>query len=471
MEERATDVDGPSRDEDGVVGTGSILTLVLTLLLTSHLPRMNHILGLVGPTVATMFAGEPLKWLIATVSFALAVLFVMVDVVGDAWSDRRRHLVRRTCLVGIVLSLVVLPLLFNVHVRHRSGDHRSQYDGLLQEEIAVAWVLNGQNPYAEDFGGTVVDSGRYDSVFRDLGYDRNPALAHYPYMPFNVVFALPFAILMDAAVGFYDHRIVLLISYCLLALYLPRLAPDGPRRRSLEALVLLNPLMVPWFFSGHNEVFVLCWLVLSLVLVRERRYVPAAIAAGLAISSKQLAWIYLPFFALAASGGRPGALDADRVRRALRSRAMVYLAVTVMVINAPFFLSDPWSFIDDTLLFHMGGSAEEYPLRGYYSYGIGSILLHLGIASLRGGFPLWLFHLAVTLPVALTLLKRQATRGNFRDMCTGFAITLLVGSFFMRSLHMNYLSLAVAICTIAAYAGDGSLPACVTSGHRRRRRR
>lgn len=216
MEERATDVDGPSRDEDGVVGTGSILTLVLTLLLTSHLPRMNHILGLVGPTVATMFAGEPLKWLIATVSFALAVLFVMVDVVGDAWSDRRRHLVRRTCLVGIVLSLVVLPLLFNVHVRHRSGDHRSQYDGLLQEEIAVAWVLNGQNPYAEDFGGTVVDSGRYDSVFRDLGYDRNPALAHYPYMPFNVVFALPFAILMDAAVGFYDHRIVLLISYCLL---------------------------------------------------------------------------------------------------------------------------------------------------------------------------------------------------------------------------------------------------------------
>ena len=469
MEERTTDVDDPSQDEDGPFGTDGILTLVLTLLLTTHIPRMNHILGLVGSTVANVFAGEPLKWLIATVSFTLAALFVMVDVAGGAWSDRRRYLVRRTCFGGIVLLLVIIPLLFHVHARHLSGDHRNQFDGMLQEEYAVTLVLQGRNPYTEDYGGTVVDSGRYDGVFRNLGYERNPALAHYAYMPFHVVFAVPFAILMEAAVGFYDNRIVLLISYCLLALYLPRLAPDGPRRRSLEALVLLNPLMIPWLFSGYNDVFVLSWLVMSMALLRERRYAPAGIVAGLALSSKQLAWIYLPFFALAASGGRPGALDTDRVRRALRSRAMVYLAVTVLVINTPFFLSDPWSFIDDTVLYMMGGSAEEYPLRGYYSYGIGTVLLHLGLASSRGGFPMWLFHLAVTLPVALTLLKRQATRGTFRDMCTGFVVSMLVAAFFMRSLHMNYLGLIVTICAVAAYTGEGSLPASVTSAYRRSR--
>jgi len=428
---------------------------------------MNNLLGLVGAPVAGIFFGQPLKWLIGSISLGLAVIYLMVDVLGSAWSVRWQRIIRRTCFGTIVLLVVVIPLLFHVYARHRSGDDKNQFDGLLQEEYVVTLVLQGRNPYTEDYGGTVVDSGRYDGVFHKLGYARNPALAHYAYMPFHVVFAVPFAILMEAAVGFFDNRIVLLISYCLLALYLPRLAQDGPNKRSLEALVLLNPLMLPWMLSGYNDVFVLSWLVMSLVLLRERRYAPAGIAAGLALSSKQLAWIYFPFFALAASGYGPGELDKNRVRKVLSSRAMVYLAVTVLIINAPFFLLDPWSFIDDTVLYTMGGSAEEYPLRGYYSYGIGTILLHLGLASSRGGFPMWLFHIAVTLPVAITLLRRQARKGTFRAMCTGFAATLLVASIFMRSLHMNYLSLTVAICAIAAYAGEGPQPASVTSAYRR----
>src|SRR5439155_7877666 len=56
--------------------------------------------------------------------------------------------------------------------------------------------------------------------------------------------------------------------------------------------------------TGGDDIPVLALLLLSLVLLRDRRPVAAGLAAGAAGALKQTAWVLLPLLILAAPRGR-----------------------------------------------------------------------------------------------------------------------------------------------------------------------
>ncbi len=418
-----------SGEGPGVRPPISIDALVFALLSAAYLP-MRFII----PT-PPVIPGSVL----ATVVLIVAVVgYFALDLIAVRSERAQGRVLRgKWILVAIAIGVITLaPLLMNILVRQQSAPYLHAHDGMLQTEAAVQFVLAGKNPYVETYYQTPMALAPFDVK----GISVNPALEHFAYLPLTFLLPLPLQALMD---GSFDLRFVHLIFFVLMLLVATRLT-QSPQKRLLLVMALgLNPLFVGPLIEGRNDVMVLSWLIFTWALLQRGKITSSAITLALACGTKHPAAVFVPFYFVYLS---QQGIWRERVTR-VQKPFLIWGGLTALII-APWFLMNPGAFVDDTVNYLNGTSAVSYPISGF---SFGMLLVSLGLLpSTMTPFPFGVVQIAIGLPVAYGLLRRQWRRPQLPEAVAGFAILLFISQFFSRIFNDNYLGLIIALMAVAA---------------------
>ena len=311
--------------------------------------------------------------------------FVALDVGIRGAHSRYRNLARLTLVLLVIFLVVVGPTLLQIYLRHTTAPYAHIHDGAIQIEEAVKFLLAGTNPYGADYASTPMALW--------VGWpEENPALHHNIYLPLVFLITLPFYLVFQSFLGWFDVRFVYLILFMVMLFLLLRLNDDWEEKLGLLIAFGLNPLFVPFFYEWRNDVLVLFGVVVTLGLLQRSRFSAAAIAFGLTCATKQTALFIAPFFF--------AHLLFGPFRQNLRvwiARCVIPFVIQFTLILLPFMVWNVNAFINDTLFFQFTAFAAE-------GYGISQIMLLFGLLQDRmAPFPFFLLMILFVVPTVLLL--------------------------------------------------------------------
>jgi hypothetical protein len=256
---------------------------------------------------------------------------------------RRQH--RRAWLARIVVAACVfagalaIPLGFEILWRFDGVAGSHQQPEVAAVEIGGQDLVRGQDPYHPLV--------RLDHPVRYHAPGQPDFAGFLPYLPLMAVAGIPSDIWPNS--GLSDARIFFCLTTLVVAavaLYLCR--ADGKRKiRALQALVIL-PLAALPLATGGDDIPVVAFLLLAVVLAQRHRPFASGVVFGIASAMKFTAWP-LAALALFAARGHKGE------RRPLSMLAG--MAVVAVPTIFPFALRGPFALIDDVVLFPLGLSA------------------------------------------------------------------------------------------------------------------
>jgi len=349
-----------------------------------------------------------------------------------------------------LLTALFLPTGKLILLRQGSGPASYTHDGgVIQTEAAIQFVLQGKNPYVEDYTKTPM---------AEWGFNKfRTALYHYPYLPWTFLFSAPFYWLGQIS-GFYDQRLVYLLLLAVALALAPRLVKGERNQLALVACLGLNPIMALDVIFGQNDSFVLCWLIFSLVSwqhwqnQKKMQTTPwlAVIFLGLACASKPTAWFFAPFYALLFCDLEGGALRAgwrglwqlvSVILRRLWPALLIFVALLL-----PYLLWHPFALYDDVWRWSNGQGETGYQIWGW---GASNFVLALGLVADRfAQWPFWTLELGIGLPLLLWFLRRQHQANTLANACWHYAIFLFAFFYGSRFLNDNYLGYILAFLAL-----------------------
>jgi len=344
-----------------------------------------------------------------------------------------------------IFLIVVLPTIAWMIMRQATAPWQYTHDGAIIIEESIKYLLEGKNPYTEDYLGTPL--AKWEYAFQ--GEEENPALYHNVYLPFIFLFSAPFYLVAKHLTGWYDQRLVYLCLFVFTLWPLMKHVTAPTRKLSLLIVFGLNFFAAYYTVWGVNDGFVMFWMILSTYLLRKDKTTLSALSLGLACASKQTAWLFIPFFLTyiwikAPSPGRWASLR----------KAYPLLAVPLLLI-VPFLLWDAGAFMDDTYLYPAGQAASSYPIGGL---GLGGLLLALGlIRDANSYFPFALFQAAFCLPLLIFLLRRQLSSNTVKQCWLGYGLLLLTTFFFSRYFNDSHLGFIVSALGLAYFSEPARL--------------
>jgi hypothetical protein len=250
---------------------------------------------------------------------AMALIFVAVSLRG--------RMASATLLAGVIIMGVELRVYWT--------NRPSTSDVYWANMQAVSLFLEGRNPYSAIF--TWVTS--------------HPRYAWYGYLPWTIISQLPFYVLGNVRWGLAVFDLASIGLLCLMA----RRSLGQDRAAALAAgLLLYAPLSEYTLTNGIVDPIMLFWMIASIYLLSCSRWRWAALAAGLAIASKQYGAVYgialLPYLIKHKQWG-----------------AITLLIGVPGLIVAPYAI---WSFKDflyDTLVLHMSFPPLPEPFTGVWN--------------------------------------------------------------------------------------------------------
>lgn len=424
-------------------------------------PILGHLLPTAGMAAMGEIGprpGDPIGLVLNALAITFALLYLITDL---GLKGRGQIRLKWLWLAAIILTCIYLPTAKLILLRQQSGAASYAHDGgVIQTESTIQYLLEGKNPYSEDYVNTPMAEWGF-SQYRT-------ALYHYPYLPWTFLFSAPFY-LLGQAVGLYDQRLVYLLLLTVAVALTPLLTQDPRRRLALVALLALNPIMGLDVIFGQNDVFVVCWLIFSLAglaIAWQRRQQGRAahwpmllstICFGLACASKPTAWFFAPFYGLLllAESGQPtqGWRDLIRATPLIIRRAWPALAVFGAIL-IPYAAWDAWSLYDDVWRWSSGQGETGYQIWGW---GASNFVLAAGWVSDRFSYwPFWVLEVVLALPLLVWLIGRQLRENSMAAACWHYAL-LLFGFFYAsRFLNENYLGYILAFLIIGILAGSGS---------------
>jgi hypothetical protein len=403
---------------------------------------------------------DPVGLLLIAITLGLLIAYLLVDMTtNQGWRTR----VKWILLAGIILTSVYLPSTKLMLLRHQSGPASYTHDGgVIQTEATIQFLLQGKNPYREDYTETPMAEWGFDEY--------RTALYHYPYLPWTFVFSAPFYLLGQAA-GFYDQRVVYLLLMAIALALAPKLVRGEQHKFALVALLGLNPIMGLDLIFGQNDSFVLAWIIFSLVAwsTWQRRSARginspwiltlSTVLFGLACASKPTAWFFAPFYGLLlladdSSFSQSGWTGIVKAVPTILKRVAPGLAVFAILL-VPYIAWDPGAFYDDVWRWSAGQGATGYQIWGW---GASNFVLALGLVSSRfAQWPFWLLEVVLTLPVLLWFVRRQQQHNQVGQACWHYGLMLLVFFYASRFLNENYLGYILAFLAIG-FLSATSLP-------------
>ena len=408
-------------------------------------------MGEIGPRPA-----EALGLVLFALTLGLLGLYFLVDLTGHG---RWQGIGKGFLLTLMILTAVYLPTvkLMLLDAQGPRGSY-SHDGGVLQTEATIDFLLQGKNPYREDYTQTPMATWGHP--------DFRTALYHYPYLPWTFLFSAPFYV-AGQALGGYDQRVVYLLLMTIALMLTPQLAHSARAKLALTAAIGLNPLMGLDLMFGQNDVFVFCWLLFSLVAWQHwarRQFKPqwalfaSTLFFGLACASKPTAWFFAPFYGLLLVADQPALVGAGwrgwglLIGQILR-RSMGAIGIFALLI-LPYVAWDPVAFYDDVWRWSNGQGETGYQIWGW---GASNFVLALGWVSHRfAQWPFWRLELLCALPVLLWLLNRQRRHNTLYTACWHYGVFLFIFFYSSRFLNENYLSYILPFLALGVLtqAGD-----------------
>jgi len=407
--------------------------VILSLSLLGALVRPPNAPATVIAVIATFLLG--LYWLVAV---------LCRDGAGEYGGRAfRAQLGIALALIGLV---VVLPTVTAIGYRHARQPWNAIHDSPLQIELATGMLLHGQDYYRATYVHTPL---AHWWPF----HPPNPALYHTDSLPFQEELTVPAMLAAKAALGFFDERMLYIVCLGLVVVLALRLARAPSSRLALLAGLCLNPLFVPTFIVGQNDVLVLAEVMGALALARARRPRLALLLLGTTLATKETALFLLPFLLLWLAGQEGVRRDSAGLLWLLRALGWVLLPVALFV--GPFLLWDAPAFLDSTIGFVEGTVAHSFPIRGLEGYGFASFVLfgHL-VRSDTAYWPFGIVQLLVAGPVALGLLWRQWRDNTLARAVAGYTTVLFLMYYFGRFFHASFIAYALSLAMLA-YFIDG----------------
>jgi hypothetical protein len=361
-------------------------------------------------------------------------------------SQRLSFLLRLFLLFLILLLNPIAVTIRNIQARLEAEAGKGNlvdaylhmHDGNLQLEMAMEHLTNGVNPYVATYDHPLM------SVWDpDIGV--NPATEHLIYLPGLLLISLPFQQAVTAALGFYDQRLLYLLAYILVILFLPAISERPSHKLALMIGVGLNPWLAQPITWGMNDIVVVLCLLIAGLLLQRKNPLWAAVVLALACTMKQSAWLFVPFFLLTVY-----LLALAEKRRLQVVTAAALIAGLMLLVIGPFALWDLPAFIDDTFAYASGTAARlNYPIRGYT---IGRLLLIGGtIQSELDYYPFWRWQLLFGLPafaLSLYYLWRQRTVSAMFLTASFFIFAL---GFVSRYFQDNYIGFVVTLALLGLF--------------------
>ena len=252
---------------------------------------------------------------------------------------RRAWLTRIVVAVCVFAGSLAIPLGFEILWRFDGVAGSHQQPEVVTVEVGGQDLVHGQEPYHPLV--------RLPHAVKYHPPGQPDFEGFLPYLPLMAVAGIPSAIWPNN--GLSDARIFFCLTtlgVAAVALYLCR-ADRRRKMRTVQALIILPLASLP-LATGGDDIPVVAFLLLAVVLAQRQRPFASGVVFGIASAMKFTAW---PLAALALFAAR----DRDGQRRPFSMLAgMVVVAVPTIF---PFALRGPFALIDDVVLFPLGLSA------------------------------------------------------------------------------------------------------------------
>jgi uncharacterized membrane protein len=359
--------------------------------------------------------------------FFFIFLFLFFYILSDVF-DRKYWFVK-SFILWLVIILVLGSAFFSaIVVRHRVAPTYMIHDIILQQEAAVYFLLHGKNPYSTTYFGTPLELWHYSDK------EVNPALYHFVMEPFYLVFSIPFYLVSNRLIGYWDGRMPLFFLFFTLLVLAFLSVKDREKRLSFVALLAFNPATLPYLVEGRDDIFMFSFLFASLFALSKGKNIISSIFLALSFSIKQSVWPLFTFYLSYLW------FKTRNIKKLLIQ--LLPFAATFAIIVLPFFFWNPKAFLDSTIFYLSGNATHSYPIAGY---GFGKLLESFGfIKDVHSYYPFWIFQVLFCLPLLVLLFQLQRKNNTIQTMLFCYGIFLFAFWYFSRyfnNSHAGYLSL------------------------------
>lgn len=342
--------------------------------------------------------------------------------------------IKNLILFFLIFFIIITTLLSQIYYKEANLKLVTYHDGARQTETAFDFLQSGKNPYSETYYNTDLEKFvKY--IYTNEQYYLNPALEHYIYLPATFIISGSFNAVQKVVTGWTDLRILNFLYLMGALLLLWKIIGQHPLRNLLIILFTLNPFWLRFFIEGRNDIIVLFWIIATFYLLQKNKYIFAGLTFGIALSTKQFTWIFIPFILvyLLKANRLPDKITIKKITKFLLP---AFLLAILFIL--PFAIWDWHSFLDDTIRYASGTSQGlNYPITGY---GFSRIVTLLGFHS-QSAFPFWIPVLIIGLPLMILLLKRVWRQGTLTSVILNTTLFLLLVFLFSRFFNDSYLAL------------------------------
>jgi hypothetical protein len=404
---------------------------------------------LVNTVLNFFFSGLPVKQLTFYWVFSFILMFVYLLLDFKPLS-KYQFIGKLIIIINLICFLAFAPVFSEMF--YRTGTEQSFYsvhDGILQVEEGIKFLLEGKNPYRENYH--ILEKQNDGLIGTSLGDVLiNPAIYHFVALPWHLIFSVPFYWVSHSLFNWYDQRIVFLLLYFLSLIIIYHI----PKRQENKLLFLIifvfNPLFLTNFIGGTNDILVFTWVLLSLYLLKIKKIKLSALILGLAVLSKHSAWPLIPFYFLYLWFGNNNQLRWQKIKDIFYQ---TYPFFIVSIVFFGFFLIwDTRAFIEDIYLYLAGNLPTSYPINGF---GFSALIFVSGFVTTQTAyFPFWILQLIFILPLVYFLFKLQRRTNTLSQVIFNYSLTLFVFWFFSRFFHFNYIGYLTLLIISAYFFND-----------------
>lgn len=321
----------------------------------------------------------------------------------------------------------------------RSSTLMGKNDGVVQTEVAVDFLRQGKNPYAVGYRDTRF--GVWPSPVP--GHPYNQAWDHYAYLPAPIILSVPFVQAKYWLGDWAGTRTLYILTFAIFCWILIAAQPNWRRRTLAAVLTVGNPMISLYVLGGYNDILWVTAIAGAALALRNKRWVWAGLAFGLAISSKQTAWWLGPLWGYWLwSQWRVKLID-----RAGTIKLLVSAGLVALLIIGPFALWDWSSFYDDVVRYVTGGVPFSIPISGT------SLIQYLRVWGVVpdqfAPVPTLLFHSLVAVPLLWWYGHQFVRRADLGFLLTASTTLILAVSLVTRNFSTNYFSVIVMLAMIA----------------------
>ncbi|HEY1651893.1 MAG TPA: glycosyltransferase family 87 protein [Acidimicrobiales bacterium] len=316
---------------------------------------------------------------------------------------RRAWVARIVIAVLVFAGALAVPLGLEIMWRYDGVAGSHQQPEVTTVEVGGRDLVKGTDPYLK------IVRLHHEVAYHAPGEPDTPGFL--PYLPLMAVLGIPSDIWPNN--GLSDARIffcVTTLAAAAVALYLSK--ADGRRKiRAIQALLILPVAALP-LATGGDDIPVVAFLLLAMVLAQRRRPFSSGFFLGIASAMKFTAWP-LAVLALFAARGRKG----ERRPFTMLAGMLVVAVPTIF----PFALRGPIALIDDVVLFPLGLSSIPSTAASALP---GHVLVH-DFPSLSRALPA---SVGLVLAVLLARYLYRHTPSTVSEVCTiaGVVMTALI---------------------------------------------